>query len=72
MDYESALARVIDDVVEPGAAAVDRDGSYPRAQLEALGEAGILGLASSPDGLHPDAGGYRKMASAIEKVISGR
>ena len=49
MDYESALARVIDDVVEPGAAAVDRDGSYPRAQLEALGEAGILGLASSPD-----------------------
>jgi isovaleryl-CoA dehydrogenase len=49
MDYESALARVIDDVVEPGAATVDRDGSYPRAQLEALGEAGILGLASSPD-----------------------
>src|SRR5882757_3821191 len=49
MEYESALARVIDDVVEPGAAAVDRDGTYPRAQLEALGEAGILGLASSPD-----------------------
>ena len=49
MDYESALARVIDDVVEPGAAAVDRDGSFPRAQLDALGEAGILGLASSPD-----------------------
>jgi len=49
MDYESALARVIDDVVEPGAATVDRDGTYPRAQLEALGEAGILGLASSPD-----------------------
>ena len=43
MEYESALARVIDDVVEPGAAAVDRDGTYPRAQLEALGEAGILG-----------------------------
>src|SRR5256885_11990343 len=34
MDYESALARVIDDVVEPGAAAVDRDGIYPRAQLD--------------------------------------
>jgi lysophospholipase L1-like esterase len=26
-------------------------------------------LASSPDGLHPDAAGYRRMASAIEKVI---
>src|SRR5438874_3842238 len=49
MEYESALARVIDDVVEPGAAAVDRHGIYPRAQLDALGEAGILGLASSPD-----------------------
>src|SRR4051794_40697275 len=47
MEYESALARVIDDVVEPGAAAVDRDGTYPRAQLEALGEAGILGPAGS-------------------------
>ena len=49
MDYRSALARVIDDVVEPGAVGVDRDGRYPRAQLEALGDAGILGLASSPD-----------------------
>lgn len=49
MDYRSALARVIDDVVEPGAVAVDRDGSYPRAQMEALGEAGILGLASSTE-----------------------
>lgn len=49
MDYRSVLARVIDDVVEPGAVAVDRDGSYPRAQMEALGEAGILGLASSTE-----------------------
>jgi lysophospholipase L1-like esterase len=26
-------------------------------------------LVSSPDGLHPDAAGYRKMAEAIEKMI---
>lgn len=26
-------------------------------------------LVSSPDGLHPDAAGYRKMADAIERVI---
>jgi isovaleryl-CoA dehydrogenase len=64
MDYESALARVIDDVVEPGAATVDRDGSYPRAQLEALGEAGILGLASSPD----VGGGGGSLAAAASVV----
>jgi isovaleryl-CoA dehydrogenase len=64
MDYQPALARVIDDVVEPGAAAVDRDGSYPRAQLEALGEAGILGLASSPD----VGGGGESLAAAASVV----
>ena len=64
MEYESALARVIDDVVEPGAAAVDRDGSYPRTQLEALGEAGILGLASSPD----VGGGGEGLAAAVSVV----
>jgi isovaleryl-CoA dehydrogenase len=64
MEYESALARVIDDVVEPGAAAVDRDGTYPRAQLEALGEAGILGLASSPD----VGGGGADLAAAASVV----
>ena len=64
MDYESALARVIDDVVEPGAATVDRDGGYPRAQLEALGEAGILGLASSPD----VGGGGGSLAAAASVV----
>jgi isovaleryl-CoA dehydrogenase len=64
MDYRSALARVVDDVVEPGAAAVDHDGTYPRAQLEALGEAGILGLASSPD----VGGGGADLAAAASVV----
>jgi alkylation response protein AidB-like acyl-CoA dehydrogenase len=64
MEYESALARVINDVVEPGATAVDRDGSYPRAQLAALGEAGILGLASSPD----VGGGGESLAAAASVV----
>jgi isovaleryl-CoA dehydrogenase len=64
MDYRSALARVVDDVVEPGAAAVDHDGSYPRAQLEALGEAGILGLASSPD-----VGGGGADLAAVASVV---
>src|SRR5436853_3780558 len=67
MDHESALARVIDDVVEPGAAAVDRDGIYPRAQLDALGEAGILGLASSPN-VGGGGGSLAAAASVVEEL----
>src|SRR6202046_4812475 len=42
--YLDALKRVIDEVVTPGAASVDADGAFPRAQLDALGAAGILAL----------------------------
>ncbi len=42
--YLDALKRVIDEVVAPGAAPVDADGAFPRAQLDALGAAGILAL----------------------------
>ena len=47
MDHHDALARVIRDVVAPRAVSVDRDGTFPRAAIEALGQAGILGLISS-------------------------
>src|ERR1700727_1186026 len=42
--YLDALKRVIDEVVTPGAASVDADGAFPRAQLDALGADGILAL----------------------------
>ena len=44
MSYQDALARVIDEVVAPGAAEVDRSGAFPRRQVAALGEAGLLRL----------------------------
>jgi isovaleryl-CoA dehydrogenase len=44
-----ALQRVVDDVVAPSAADADRHSTYPRAALDALADAGILGLVSSPD-----------------------
>src|SRR5918998_66520 len=47
--YLVALEAVVADVVAPAAATVDRDGVYPRAALDALGRAGLLGLTSSPD-----------------------
>jgi alkylation response protein AidB-like acyl-CoA dehydrogenase len=49
MEYKDALARVVQDVVAPAADEIDRDGVYPRAALDALGKAGILGLLSAED-----------------------
>ena len=47
--YLDALARVIDEVVAPSAMDTDRHSTYPRAALDALGDAGLLGLISSTD-----------------------
>jgi isovaleryl-CoA dehydrogenase len=48
-DYPAALAVVIDEVVAPGAAEIDRTGAYPAAAVTALGAAGLLGLMSAAD-----------------------
>ena len=47
--YMSALAPVVTDVVAPAAADIDRTGAYPRAALDALSAAGLLGLVSAPE-----------------------
>jgi isovaleryl-CoA dehydrogenase len=47
--YMEALAPILTDVVAPAAAEVDRAGAYPRAALDALGRAGLLGLVSAPE-----------------------
>jgi alkylation response protein AidB-like acyl-CoA dehydrogenase len=39
-----ALSRVIAEVIAPAAAEVDRTGTFPRRQIQALQDAGILGL----------------------------
>jgi isovaleryl-CoA dehydrogenase len=43
-DGVDALERVIADVVRPGAERVDVTGEFPRRSIDALAEAGILGL----------------------------
>jgi alkylation response protein AidB-like acyl-CoA dehydrogenase len=47
--YLAALAPILADVVAPAAAEIDRTGAYPRAALDALGRAGLLGLISAPE-----------------------
>lgn len=47
--YSDSLERCIDKVVAPQARSVDEEGRFPSAGIEALSEAGILGLASSAE-----------------------
>lgn len=62
-----ALERILDDVVRPGAAKIDSAGVFPRETITALGEAGLLGLLSSPDvgGQGKD---LRTAAAVIERL----
>jgi isovaleryl-CoA dehydrogenase len=67
--YLDALKQVIDSVVAPGAAAVDADGAFPRAQLDALGAAGILAL-TVPAEYGGGGAGLREAAGAIRELGS--
>ena len=66
MSTTTALTRVIEDVVAPNAAAIDRTGAFPRANLDALGEAGILGLCSATE-----LGGGGQGPRAAAEVVEG-
>ncbi len=62
-DYRDALERVIDEVVRPDAPSVDADGAFPRRGIEALGDAGILGLTVAEP-----FGGSGSLGDAVEVV----
>jgi alkylation response protein AidB-like acyl-CoA dehydrogenase len=47
--YLDALEHVITETIAPLAVEIDQTGTYPRAALEALGKAGLLGLISAKD-----------------------
>lgn len=59
-----ALRRVVDDVVVPTAAEVDREGTFPEAAVTALGEAGLLGLTTAAE----MGGGGKGLREATEVV----
>lgn len=69
MEHLDALERVIEQVIAPAAPLVDSTGGYPRAGLDALARAGILGLISSTDvgglGL-----GMADAAAVIERIAA--
>ena len=65
--YLAALAEVVAEVVGPQAAAVDREATYPRAGVDALGRAGLLGLISATD-VGGGGEGMRAAAAVIEEL----
>lgn len=48
-NYLDPLEKIIAEVVAPDAVEIDQTGGFPRAALEALGKAGLLGLISAAD-----------------------
>ena len=67
--YSTALDPVIEDTVAPHAAEVDRDGTFPRAAIDAIAKAGLLGLISSPEvGGHGL--GMREAAQVVERLAA--
>jgi len=45
----ATIDRIISETVAPAAEEVDRAATFPRAALDTLGQAGLLGLISAPD-----------------------
>ncbi|HEV7679596.1 MAG TPA: acyl-CoA dehydrogenase family protein [Candidatus Dormibacteraeota bacterium] len=62
--YLDTVEPVIAEVVEPAAADVDRDGTFPRTAVQALGRAGLLGLVSAAG-----AGGMGEGPRAAAEVV---
>jgi alkylation response protein AidB-like acyl-CoA dehydrogenase len=62
-----ALEPIIDEVVRPLAVEIDRTGAFPREAVTALGQAGLLGLLSSPD-VGGRGEGMRAATAVIERL----
>ena len=75
MTYLHTLETIVTNTIAPAAQATDRDSAFPRAAIQALGKAGLLGLVSAKDvggmglGLG-EAGGARSREEEIPCVVS--
>ncbi|MET7671883.1 acyl-CoA dehydrogenase family protein [Micromonospora luteifusca] len=68
-DLADRLDTVIDEVIRPQAATVDREGAFPRPGVDALAAAGLLGLASSTE-VGGSGQGMRAVAEVIERLAA--
>jgi isovaleryl-CoA dehydrogenase len=65
--YLAALTPVVNDVIAPAAAEIDRTGAYPRAALDALGRAGLLGLISAAE-VGGSGEGHRAATAVVQTI----
>jgi alkylation response protein AidB-like acyl-CoA dehydrogenase len=63
-DHLARLAPVLEGTIEPAAPDIDREGTFPRENLDAIGSAGLLGLVSDPS----VGGGGQGLRAATEVV----
>ena len=67
--YLDTLDQIINDAIAPAAGEIDQSGTFPRAAIEALGRAGLLGLTSAPE-----VGGlgqaHRAATLVVERIAS--
>jgi isovaleryl-CoA dehydrogenase len=65
--FQDALTRVIAEVVAPGATDVDQSGEFPRKQVDALAQAGLLAL-TVPAEFGGAGGGLRDAAAVVREL----
>ncbi|GAA1206329.1 acyl-CoA dehydrogenase family protein [Pseudonocardia alaniniphila] len=63
----SALVEVVERTIAPSAAEVDRTGTFPRADIDALAGAGVLGLLSASE-VGGAGGSLADVAVTLEKI----
>lgn len=66
-DTQQALDPILNDVVGANAERIDREGSFPREALNALGDAGVLGLTCATE-VGGGGQGMRAAAAVIERL----
>ena len=65
--YLDDLAKVTAEAVQPAAVQVDRQGQFPRAAIQALADAGLLGLVSAAE-VGGRGQGLRAAAEVVERL----
>jgi alkylation response protein AidB-like acyl-CoA dehydrogenase len=67
--YQTDLNNIIEQVISPLAQKVDETGAFPREALDAMGEAGLLGLVSSSE-VGGSGESHRAAAFVVERVAN--